>query len=215
MFCFLNARGYNLLAREDVKLDFKSIHDQVVKSTKRPQKTVFELEKSELPHALTMVLNGMLYVHVVKKPNQEQAFFLVASLECNLAIGKSALNILLHKCTKIAHTIIVLNIISPQAKSLMSVYCASAIKESNKDIYHGELLLKADIITDKLRSKLVSRYQLLNEDEIKELEEKYMKNRLSFPWMLQTEQISLYHGFKKGDVVKIINRDTHYRLVVD
>ncbi len=208
MYCFLNARGYTILPKEEVKLDFKAIHDPIVKSVKRPQKLIFDLEKSEFPHALTCVLNEMLYVHVVRKPNKEQAFLLVACPESG-AIKKPHLNLLLEKATKLAHTIVILNIISAQAKTLMVNF------NPTDKTFLGELLLTSDITADKLRSKMVSRYQILNEVEIKELEKKYKKDRKGFPWMYEQDAIAKYHGFTSGMVVKVLHKDIQYRFIME
>ncbi len=209
MYCFLNARGYTVLPPDEVKIDFKAIHDPIVKSVKRPQKQVFELEKAELPHALTCVLNEMVFVHVVRKPNKEQAFLLVARPESDV-IKKAQLNLLLEKATKLAHTLIILNLISAQAKTLMVSF------NSSERAFVGELLLKSDVIADKLRSKLVSRYQILNESEIKDLEKKYQKERKDFPWMYEQDAIARHHGFVRGMVVKeVLHKDIQYRFIME
>ena len=210
MNCFLNARGYTLLSPSEVQLDIASIRDVLVKS-KKPQKLVFDLEKSELPFALTCVLNGMLYVHVVKKKNNEQAFFLVACQESGV-IGKPSLGTLLAKCTAIAHTIIVLNVISPQAKSLQIVYRESS---DQKNPILGELILKNDISRPKLKSKHMFRYQILNEDEIKALEKKYSAKRDAFLWMYEQDATARYYGFERGMVLRVLEPDITYRLVVE
>lgn len=209
MICFLNARGYTLLPPSEVKLDITCIRDVFVKS-KKPQKLVFDLEKAEMPFALTCVLNGMLFVHVIKKKNNEQAFFLVACQESGV-IGKPSLTTLLAKCTAIAHTIIVLNVISPQAKSLQIVYHETENKKSNL----GELILKTDILKPKLRSKHMFRYQILNEDEIKALEKKYSANREKFLWMYEQDATARYYGFERGMVLRVLEPDITYRLVVE
>ncbi len=209
MYPFLNARGYNLLPKTEVKLDYTAIHDPIVKSVKRPQKLEFELEKAELPHALTCVVNGTLYVHVVCKKNNQQAFLIVASPESGI-IGKCILNLLLEKATKIAHTIIILNHISPQTKSL--ILTSHELENGQRNI--GELILKEHTYIFKLQIKDISRFQILNEDEIKEVEKKYNGTQ-GFPLMLEQEALARYLGFEKGMVIRILGKDVEYRLVVE
>ncbi len=208
MELFLNARGYQLLAPEDVRLDYRAIHDTVVKSVKNPQRWDFDLTLSELPHALTCVINGEIFVHVVKKKeNNEQAFFLVASNESGI-LKKPIIAALLEKSTKIAHTIVVLNEISKQAKCLMIIPAVENVS------YQAELILKQDVSFPKLRCKFVPRYQILNETEKNELLAKYKTTGEKIPWMYDHEPMARYFGFERGMVLRVLEKDIQYRLVI-
>ncbi len=205
---FLRARGYRLLCPEEVLLDYKAIQDTVVKSHKNPQRWDFDLTLSDLPHALTCVVNGNIFVHVVEERDGSQAFFLIASRTSGI-LGKPPLKILLDKCLRLAHTIIVLNEISQQVSSLTILPA-----DPEKNLCRGELILKQHILFAKLTSKSVVRYQILNDEERKEVLAKYYTSAAKIPWMYETDAMARYFGLERDMIVRVLEKDIQYRLVI-
>jgi DNA-directed RNA polymerase I, II, and III subunit RPABC1 len=92
--------------------------------------------------------------------------------------------------------------------------------EMLKPIYKNvELFLQKRLTFNITKHELVPKHQLLNEEEILEIEEKYNTNRSMFPKMLSNDPISKYYNARPGSMFKI-ERKSHssgysvgYRIV--
>ena len=70
-----------------------------------------------------------------------------------------------------------------------------------------------DIAVDKLSSRLVPRYQVLTEGDVRRLEETHRLPREKFPVMLRDDPIAKYLGFRPGDVLSALDYGTFRRIV--
>lgn len=93
-------------------------------------------------------------------------------------------------------------------------------KELTSEQYiNVELFIFKDLIYNKVRHVGVPEHIKLNEEEIKELLNKYKLNKRQLPRMQITDPVARYYGAKGGDIFKIIRKSessgfyTTYRLV--
>lgn len=82
-----------------------------------------------------------------------------------------------------------------------------------------EIFLQKRLTFNIMRHELVPPHKLLNEKEIKEIEEKYNTTRNMFPKMLENDPVAKYYAAKSGSMFKI-TRKSHssgttvgYRIV--
>jgi DNA-directed RNA polymerases I, II, and III subunit RPABC1 len=96
----------------------------------------------------------------------------------------------------------------------------SILKEVNKDEYKNiEIFLNKNMIFNITHHQLVPKHIVLNDDEIKELLEKYSTTINKLPKLLRSDPIAKYYGMKINQVCKIIRKSPevgnypYYRLV--
>ena len=96
----------------------------------------------------------------------------------------------------------------------------SILKEVNKEEYKNvEIFLNKNMIFNITHHQLVPKHIILNDEEIKELLEKYSTTLNKLPKLLRTDPIAKYYGMKPNQVCKIIRKSPevgdypYYRLV--
>ena len=96
----------------------------------------------------------------------------------------------------------------------------SILKEVNKDEYKNiEIFMNKNMIFNITHHQLVPKHIVLNDDEIKELLEKYSTTINKLPKLLRSDPIAKYYGMKINQVCKIIRKSPevgnypYYRLV--
>ena len=96
----------------------------------------------------------------------------------------------------------------------------SILKEVTKDEYKNiEIFLNKNMIFNITHHQLVPKHIVLNDDEIKELLEKYSTTINKLPKLLRSDPIAKYYGMKINQVCKIIRKSPevgnypYYRLV--
>lgn len=96
----------------------------------------------------------------------------------------------------------------------------SILKEVNKEEYKNvEIFLNKNMIFNITHHQLVPKHIILNNEEIKELLEKYSTTLNKLPKLLRTDPIAKYYGMKPNQVCKIMRKSPevgdypYYRLV--
>lgn len=96
----------------------------------------------------------------------------------------------------------------------------SILKEVNKEEYKNvEIFLNKNMIFNITHHQLVPKHIILNDEEIKELLEKYSTTLNKLPKLLRTDPIAKYYGMKPNQVCKIMRKSPevgdypYYRLV--
>ncbi len=110
-------------------------------------------------------------------------------------IGKAEISNLMTRAAVTAHTILILNSLSAQAKALTD------FMKVKKGQFVGEILHWHEILIPKLLSRKVPRYQVLTEAEIVEVEKKTQTSRVKFTPFFPSDKIVRYIGFRLGQVV--------------
>jgi len=75
------------------------------------------------------------------------------------------------------------------------------IKPEYKDV---EIFLAPTLMINPTKVRLVPQHIVLNDDETKEMLERYKVNRNQLNWIKSNDPIAKYYGMKKGQVIKII-----------
>lgn len=93
-------------------------------------------------------------------------------------------------------------------------------KELLNDEYKGyEIFLMKNLVINITKHELVPKHQLMTEEEVDNLLEKYKMTKSQLPRLQITDPVAKYYGFKMGDVCKIYRQSDmtgesiHYRIV--
>lgn len=192
---FLIVRGLSLVPKHQILLKYKKLRESV------------HIDNAELNYPLGSVLNENAHIYVVENQLKQQIFLILVKRDNQIAYGKKILQDLLFKLQHLAPSIVILNFLSAQAQSLQ--------KTSDTSKHHVQLCLRDQVVASKLKSRMVNSYQILEEDEIKQVEKDYQTTRDHFPYMFETDPIAIYLGLKKDQVIKSVGtKDIKYRLVV-
>lgn len=215
---FFKARGYTLVTNENkemyshIQVDLTGIHDIFIKNPKKKPLRDPNIQ-SDLPNPIMDLLDQSIFVHLLVNDNKPILFLLTGYNNArHPSLGKAEIEAILNFCCKKAHTILVIHDVSAQAKTLVEQMWSFSKDDFGPFI--GEILTFKELLIAKLNSCYTSTYQVLNEEDIKQLESDRCGSRINlFLPMDPSDSMRKYFGFQKGQAIYC--KDNHnYRMVM-